>query len=237
MLHHTSPTLWFATWNRRRGLAVLLICTSNFVSGALSDAPAAMDDRFIYIIKRFVVTATDGTIVALKPSSDRAVGIWRPGSYLQIVADSKVNSIDVSPDGQLVVTGDDHNDAVVWDADTGSRIAVLPHTKPVTSVAFVRNGQAVVTGCRDGATRLWHSNGGPPIWTYPQRPWGEVYYVVVAPSDQLIASGGTAPRSLLDLSGNPVLPQIPGGQLIAFRQTMQRPLRCTHLVSPKPGSA
>ena len=148
------------------------------------------DDRFIYIIKRFVVTATDGTIVALKPSSDRAVGIWRPGSYLQIVADSKVNSIDVSPDGQLVVTGDDHNDAVVWDADTGSRIAVLPHTKPVTSVAFVRNGQAVVTGCRDGATRLWHSNGGPPIWIYPQRPWGEVYYGVVAPSDQLIASGG-----------------------------------------------
>ncbi len=202
--------------------ALIPACLSILVSAAPHTAvAAAADDRFVMIIKRYVATANDGTIVALKPSSGDLVGIWRPGSDKSdrlLRAGSKINSLDVSPDGKLVVTGDDHNDAIVWDASTGNRTAVLPHPKRVTSVAFMQAGQKIVTGCGDGVTRLWHSTGGPPIWEYPKKlPWGEVFSVIVSPSNELIASTGGR-SSVLNPSGNSVMMSFPGGQVIAFSQ-------------------
>ncbi len=61
-----------------------------------------------------------------------------------------------SPDGMLVATAAQENQARLWDAKTGEPVGpVIDHPGAVFTVSFSSNGTRLVTGCRDGGARVW----------------------------------------------------------------------------------
>jgi hypothetical protein len=75
-----------------------------------------------------------------------------------------VLSAAFSPDGQRVVTASRDNTARLWDAKSGTEIAVLKgHTKSVPSAAFSPDGKHVVTASNDNTARLWDAESGTEI--------------------------------------------------------------------------
>jgi len=64
-----------------------------------------------------------------------------------------------SPDGQRIVTSDDHS-AQVWDARTHQLIFALPHDDTVYDARYSADGTRLVTAGGDGAVRIWDAASG-----------------------------------------------------------------------------
>src|SRR5262249_53369959 len=73
----------------------------------------------------------------------------------------RVVGLDVSPDGQRVLSGSVDNTAALWDINGGPPLLGLPHPETVRGVAFLPNGRHIITGggdqedAKDFAIRLW----------------------------------------------------------------------------------
>lgn len=66
-----------------------------------------------------------------------------------------VKVIALSPDGRLLVTGDD-NTLQLWEIASGQRLALLEDsTEPVTGLAFSPEGTMLARAGNDGTIRLW----------------------------------------------------------------------------------
>jgi WD40 repeat protein len=64
--------------------------------------------------------------------------------------------LDFSPDGKLLVTGDDFGTVTFWDVETNKpQFSEEAHTRPVGSVLFSRDGRMLATGSWDGSVRVW----------------------------------------------------------------------------------
>lgn len=69
---------------------------------------------------------------------------------------SRVNCINFSPDGNLLVTGGGDNKARVWEAATGDNLARLTeHEDLVIRTAFNPHGSLIASVSWDGTIRLW----------------------------------------------------------------------------------
>ena len=69
-----------------------------------------------------------------------------------------------SPDGRRIVTASDDTTARVWDAASGTEIALLKaHEQPVTSASFSPDGRRIVTTSYDQTARVWDAEGGAEI--------------------------------------------------------------------------
>jgi WD40 repeat protein len=74
-----------------------------------------------------------------------------------------------SHDGRLVATGSHRNAALVWNAETGARIAELKgHKGFVIWIAFSHNSRTVVTSAyNDNAARSWRVETGEQLHRFP----------------------------------------------------------------------
>ena len=81
------------------------------------------------------------------------------------VPENWVNAVDLTADGRLMALGSSDNVAQVWDLASGRLVAELPHSEPVSSVAFADGDRTLVTAGSDGVTRLWTIPG--PVITGP----------------------------------------------------------------------
>ena len=68
-----------------------------------------------------------------------------------------VSCLAYSPNGKLLVTGNERFAIKVWDPATGKLKQTLDgHTGKIRAVAFTSNGQTLATGGEDKVVRLWN---------------------------------------------------------------------------------
>ena len=72
-----------------------------------------------------------------------------------------VNSLGLSNNKRMMVTGGNDKSVVIWDIATGKPLkTLLGHTWKVNSVAFTKNDQYLVSTGNDGEIRVWDVNTG-----------------------------------------------------------------------------
>ncbi|NEQ12491.1 MAG: WD40 repeat domain-containing protein [Moorea sp. SIO3E2] len=75
-----------------------------------------------------------------------------------------VNSIAVTPDDTMVISGSSDHTVKVWDVNTGAEIRTLTgHTSPVNAVAVTPDGTRVISGASDNTVRVWNLATGKEI--------------------------------------------------------------------------
>ncbi|WP_254175063.1 hypothetical protein [Planktothrix pseudagardhii] len=68
---------------------------------------------------------------------------------------NSVNSVAISPDGQILVSGGDDT-ITIWDLSTGQELGTLTgHSYEVQSLAISPDGQTLVSGSGDGTINIW----------------------------------------------------------------------------------
>jgi WD40 repeat protein/serine/threonine protein kinase len=107
---------------------------------------------------RLATAASDGTVRLWEVATGAETRRLDRTGYAAAVA--------VSDDGRLVVTSSSTpGEALLWDADSGQRIATLAgHGAEVKSVAFAPGSQLLATGDEGGDIRLWRHDDASNQW-------------------------------------------------------------------------
>ena len=108
---------------------------------------------------------------------------------------SIVISVAFSPDGKLVLIGNEDGTAKLWDAATGAEVRTFyGHTDWILSVAFSPDGKVVLTGSMDGTAKLWDAATGSELRTFSGHT-SMVYSAAFSPDGKYVLTGsryGTA---------------------------------------------
>ncbi|MDJ0596122.1 MAG: NB-ARC domain-containing protein [Pleurocapsa sp. MO_226.B13] len=98
-------------------------------------------------------------------------------------------SVAVSPDGQLLGTGDVNGQIRLWQMPSGKPLLTIKgHDNWIRSVTFSPDGQILASGSYDRTLKLWDINNANCIRTYTGHNHG-VASVAFSPDGQILASG------------------------------------------------
>ena len=76
---------------------------------------------------------------------------------------SQIWSVEWSPDGQILASGNENTSINLWDIKTGKMFKKLQgHTGPVVFVAWSPDGLILASGSKDGTIRLWDTETWEP---------------------------------------------------------------------------
>lgn len=103
--------------------------------------------------------------------------------------DTNARSAAFSPDGRVVVTGNNSAMATVWETATGRVVAALPdHPQTVSSVAFSPDGCLLATACwRESVIQVWDTLTWQRVCRI-HNPLETMERVVFSPDGRLIAA-------------------------------------------------
>ncbi len=102
---------------------------------------------------------------------------------------SSVNALAISPDGNIIASGDNDKNIRLWDLNTKEILASLSrHSQAVKSVAFSPDGKILATASDDKTIKLWDINTLKEICTLLGHSRA-VKSVVFSPDGQILASG------------------------------------------------
>jgi WD40 repeat protein len=173
----------------------------NVPTGAPGKVFAGHNDQ----VKALAISADGKT--AFSGSVDKTVRVWDVAEGKQVRqwnAPTPVEAMALAPDGQtLAVGGADSLVHLLNPADGKERAILKGHTGPIHDLAFLPDGQHVVSASRDGSARVWTLPGLDEIEA-AKNPGevkvadpsvlsghkGPVLAVAVAPDGQTIATGG-----------------------------------------------
>lgn len=80
----------------------------------------------------------------------------RPSKMVMHDHKGKVNSVDISPDGQWGLSGSDDRTMRLWDLSSGRCLREFKgHSGAVNAVAFSPDGRLAISGSEDHSIRLW----------------------------------------------------------------------------------
>jgi len=109
---------------------------------------------------------------------------------------SFVNSLAISPDGKILVSGSWDKTIKIWNLETGALIGTLTgHSDRVNSVAISSDGKMLVSGSSDETIKFWNLYNGDLLCTFSGHSM-EVNSVAVNPKGQVIASCGGADNTI-----------------------------------------
>ena len=74
-----------------------------------------------------------------------------------------INTVALSPDGSMALTGGDDQTARLWDLETGEQKQQWKHSNAVNLVSFSPQGDYVITSAGNDQTRLWGLPSAEPI--------------------------------------------------------------------------
>ncbi|PSB56203.1 NB-ARC domain-containing protein [Chamaesiphon polymorphus] len=102
---------------------------------------------------------------------------------------SGILSIDLSPDGTLLATGDVDNTIQIWRlADRQPLLALQGHTGWIWSVRFSPDGRTLASGSNDACVRLWDVQTGQCLQVLQgHTDW--IWSVSFSPDGRMLASG------------------------------------------------
>ena len=103
-----------------------------------------------------------------------------------------VNSLALSPDGQILAGGSRDNKIYLWNVGTGELIKTLSeHSRGISSIAISPDGKILASGSGDATIKIWHLGTGELLRSLavPKRS-DEVLSIAISPDGQTLASGG-----------------------------------------------
>lgn len=117
-------------------------------------------------------------------------GMFFAGSEFSHRRPIPVVEMEVSSGGETVVTRDSRGVSRGWRASPVTALELQGHTDFVTSVAFSRDGQQIVTGSGDQTARVWDARTGQSLREL-QGHTNSVSSVAFSPDGQQIVTGST----------------------------------------------
>ncbi|MDT8311613.1 MAG: hypothetical protein RQ732_09235 [Methylophaga sp.] len=93
------------------------------------------------------------------------------GSPINSAVNQPVNTVEISPDGTMALTGGDDFMARLWNIDSGEQIHAWHHNNRVNLVAFEPQGRFVVTAGDSDQTHLWALPDGDLQASLRSSPW------------------------------------------------------------------
>ncbi|MCP6759564.1 MAG: serine/threonine protein kinase [Fischerella sp. CENA71] len=135
-----------------------------------------VSDRLVKIINKLIeidvnhrFQSADEVMQALGMYSPQNLRVWEQGKIQNRVQEclhtltgystvlSSVNSIAISPDGQILASGHDDKTIKLWNLNTYKLISTLTgHSQAVKSVAFSPKENILVTASDDRTIKLWN---------------------------------------------------------------------------------
>jgi WD40 repeat protein len=122
-------------------------------------------------IRRFTNSPVYGHTIAISPDGQRIASIDSNHVYLSSLDGTRagtlehagsVMSVEFSPDGRTLVTGDLNNEVHLWDLERCERRATFRgHDHVVEAVRFSPDGKTIASASDDGTVRLWRSEPPP----------------------------------------------------------------------------
>ncbi len=161
------------------------------------------------------------TWAAYSPDGSRVVTagydglrVWDADSGKRLItirSDKKVSRIAAfSPDGKLLLMAGDG--VRLWDAVSGDDVGHFDgHTDHVTSMAFARDGQHVITGSRDMTARIWSLPAGEETLLL-KGDGSAVSAVAFAPDGRRVATAGKQGIRIWDAANGSELLKLEGHQ-------------------------
>ena len=144
---------------------------------------------------RSVAWSPDGKILATTggvASDGAGVRFWEAATGepcgTPITGDLECRALAWSPDGRTVATCDgteytrEPRPVRCWDA-AGRAGLTFPHPRAVAALAFSPDGRTLLTGCDDGAARLWDTGTGKPLGEPLPHP-DKIHAVAFTPDGQ-----------------------------------------------------
>jgi len=133
------------------------------------------------------VFSRNGRVFVPYSNDEDASGVWDARTGKRTAAfhhDGGIQTIAVSPDGKLVLSGGNDGRALLWSSTDGDRLAVLPHQGPVVQAALSSSGAYAATLGADQVARVWSLPEGREIGRI--RYEGSAITLSFTPDDQLL---------------------------------------------------
>ncbi len=160
------------------------------ISGQLMDHSELLGDSNPVISRLESIAAW-----RISPSSQASYAMLNaatlPGLAVLTSNSGPVHAVAFSPDGNVLVTGNDNGTAQLWDVSTRQPIGspLNDGTSPVDSVAFSPDGKTLATGTDDGTVRLWDVSTRRQIGSSFNEGTRAVNSIAFAPDGETLAVG------------------------------------------------
>lgn len=167
----TKEGEWVQGIDNSKGAIVALSNQGNkylagFVNNSLacwdkSGAPLFLQQRENKMVQDVAFHPLDPNIVLIAYFGKKAElwNIQEDQKILELQHNDVVNSVDFSPNGELMLTGSRDKTAKIWHSSGNLQHVLNLHTDQVHAIAFSPNGQLVATASRDNTAKIWNLEG------------------------------------------------------------------------------